>query len=71
MPCRPYKFYSVYDRDTDMPLVIHGTSKECAEQLGITEATFRSYVSHTKLGVRKNKYEVYVDDLDDGEDELL
>ncbi len=67
MPCRPYKFYSVYDRDTDMPLIIHGTVKECTERLGITEATFRSYVSQTRSGVRKNKYEVYVDDLEEEE----
>lgn len=67
MACRPYKFYSVYERGTEMPIVIHGTVKECTEVLGITEATFRSYLSHTRSGVRKNKYEIYVDDPEEGE----
>ena len=67
MPKRPYRFYSVYDRDTEMPILIHATAKECMERLGITEQTFRCYLSHTRSGVRKNKYEVYVDDPEEGE----
>ena len=30
------KHYSVYNRRTDMPLIIHGTAAQCAEFLGIT-----------------------------------
>lgn len=65
MACRPYKFYSVYDRDTDLPIIIHATIKECVEQLGITEETFRTYVSHTKHGTRNDKYQIYVDEPED------
>lgn len=67
MACRSYKFYSVYDAVTDMPIIIHATAKECAEKIGINEATFRSYLSHTRSGTRKNKYEIYVDDPENGE----
>lgn len=67
-PYTRYKFYSVYDRDTEMPIIIHADSKECAERLGITELTFRSYVSHTKHGKRKGKYEIYLDDPEDEDD---
>ena len=64
----PYKFYSVYDRDTDLPIIIHATIKECVAQLGVTEETFRSYVSHTKHGTRSDKYLIYVDDPEGDED---
>ena len=67
MACRPYKFYSVYERGTDMPIIIHATIKECVQQLGITEETFRTYVSHTRRGTRSDKYQIYVDDPEKGE----
>ena len=62
MPCRHYKFYSVYRSGTDEPLIIHATAKEIQERLGITDQTFRTYVSHTKHGTRKNKIDIYLDD---------
>lgn len=68
MAKRCYKFYSVYRRGTDEPVIIHATAKEICERLGFTDYTFRSYVSHTKLGTRKNKYEIYVDDQEDEDD---
>lgn len=58
----PYKYYSAYDRKTDMPVVVHGSTGECLRILGIARATFYSYVSHTKNGTRKCKYEIYVDE---------
>lgn len=45
MACRCYKFYSVYDRHTDMPVIVHATAKECQAVLGITDKTFRTYVT--------------------------
>lgn len=68
MPLLCYKFYSVYDRDTEMPLIIHATAKEIQERLNITDQTFRTYVSHTKHGTRKNRYEIYLDDPEDDDD---
>ena len=61
----PYKYYSVYGRKTDLPVIIHGTSLECMRVLGVSQATFYCYVSHTRNGTRKGKYEIYVDVEDD------
>ena len=58
----PYKHYSVYDRDTDMPILIHATSREVCERLDITCSSFYSYVSHTRSGARNNKYQIYLDE---------
>ena len=68
MACRCYKFYSVYKRGTDEPVIIHATAKEIQKRLGITDQTFRTYVSHTKLGTRKNKYDIYLDEPENDED---
>ena len=68
MAKRCYKFYSVYMHGTDEPIIIHGSAKACAEKLGITEASLRCYLSHTRSGARKGKYEVYVDDPEDEDD---
>ena len=62
MPCRCYKFYSVYKRGTDEPVMIHATAKEIRERLGITDQTFRTYASHTKNGTRSDPFEIYLDD---------
>lgn len=68
MACRHYKLYSVYDRDTDLPIIIHATSRECAEWLGIKEMTFRSYLAHRRHGTRNDKYVIYEDEPEDDED---
>lgn len=65
MARRRYKFYSVYKRGTDEPVIIHATAKECCERLGITDPTFRTYVSHTKHGTRSDPYKIYLDDLEE------
>lgn len=56
------KYYSVYRRKTDMPVIIHGNTLECMEAAGISQATFYTYFSHTKHGTRKCKYEIYADE---------
>ncbi len=59
------KYYSVYKRKTDMPVLIHATSRECLQALGISLATFYCYVTHTRKGTRKCKYEIVVDEEDE------
>ena len=60
--CHHYKYYSVYSRDTDMPILIHATAKECQEVLGISPSTFYCYVSHSRRSTRKNKYDIFLDE---------
>ena len=67
VPCHHYKYYSVYSRDTDMPILIHATAKECQAVLGVSPGTFYTYVSHSRHGTRNNKYEIF---LDDNEEDL-
>ena len=69
MACRCYKYYSVYKSGTDEPVIIHATAKEIQKRLGITDQTFRTYASHTRHGSRSNKYDIYLDDTEDEEDE--
>ena len=38
------KRYSVYNRRTDMPIIIHGTSLQCAKALDIDVRSFYSMV---------------------------
>lgn len=62
MPKKSYKHYSVYKRKTDQPVIIHATSRECLQVLGVSQATFYCYVTHTRNGTRKCKYEIFVDE---------
>lgn len=64
----PYRYYSVYKRRTDEPVVIHGTALECAKVMGVTMTTFYIYVTRTKKGIGKRKYDIYVDDREVEED---
>lgn len=43
--------YSVYDRKTDELVILDGTSKECAEAMGITIDSFYSYLCKSKKRV--------------------
>ena len=65
MPRRQYKYYSVYNRKTDFPVIIHGTTSECMRIMGVSQATFYCYVTHTRNGTRKCKYEIFVDREDE------
>ena len=62
---RKAKYYSVYDRHTDQPIIIHGTRLECMETTGLTMATFYSYVTHTRTGNHKRRYDIYPDEEDE------
>lgn len=70
MACRCYKFYSVYRSGTDEPLIIHATAKEIQKRLGITDTTFRTYVSHTKNGTRNNKFDIYLDEPEEDDTDV-
>lgn len=58
----PVKHYSVYKRKTDEPVVIYGTARECIKVMGVTMTTFYIYVTRTNKGIKKRKYDIYVDD---------
>lgn len=64
----PYRYYSVYKRRTDEPVVIHGTALECIKVMGVTMTTFYIYVTRTNKGFGKRKYDIYVDDPEEVED---
>jgi hypothetical protein len=65
----PVKHYSVYKRRTDEPVVIHGTALECIKVMGVTMTTFYIYVTRTNKGIKKRKYDIYVDDPEEVEDD--
>lgn len=49
-----YKFYTVYNNKTDMPVIVDGTAKECARAMGFkTVGNFYSAVGHARKGVTK------------------
>lgn len=68
MARRPVKHYSVYNRKTDEPVVIYGTARECIKVMGVTMTTFYIYVTRTNKGIKKRKYDIYVDDPEEDED---
>lgn len=59
------KYYSVYNRKSDLPVIIHGRTSECLQVMGVSRATFYCYVTHTRNGTRKCKYEIFVDEEDE------
>lgn len=65
----PYRHYSAYKRKTDEPVMIYGTARECIKVMGVTMTTFYIYVTRTRKGFGKRKYDIYVDDPEEDEDE--
>lgn len=61
------KHYSVYEAETDKPIVIHGTSDECAKMLGITRDSFYSKIVRQRNGRKPEKYEIFEDEEDEDE----
>ena len=45
--------YTVYDARTGLPVIICGTSTECANAIGVTPASFRCFM--TPSGLRREK----------------
>lgn len=60
------RMYSVYNRRTDLPVVIHGAAAECAAVMGIKKNSF--YRALMRQRSREGgpavaaKYEIVVDD---------
>lgn len=55
----PHYYYAIYLRKTD-ELVASGTSKECMEQMGISENTFYALICKSRSGAIK-KWDVYIE----------
>lgn len=57
-------YYTVYNRRTDLPVIIGGTARECAAAMKISIGSF--YTIYTKLKNRNNrstrKWEIFRDD---------
>ena len=60
------KHYSVYEPRTDKPIMIYGTSVECAKALGITLGSFYRGIVRQRKGKKSTKYEIFEDTEDDG-----
>lgn len=69
MPRVYYKYYSVYNRHTDEPVIIHGTTPECMAATGLTKRSFYIYVTRTRQNAKKGKYDIYVDDPEEDEED--
>ena len=66
---RKRKHYSVYDVNTELPLVIYGTANECAEAMGITLNSFWRHLMRIRGGkLKQRKWVVYEDETEDLED---
>ena len=57
------KYYSVYDSKTET-MIAFGTSKECAEKLGIKVESFYYAISRQNRGVGKRKYSIIGEKLE-------
>lgn len=57
--------YSVYNRRTDMPVMIHGTAAECAVCMGIDTKSFYNSLRRSLAGRSKTKYEIFIDEDQD------
>lgn len=61
--------YSVYNKKTDAPIVIYGTSKECANAMGIRLNSFYKHIVRMRKGkTNTTKWLVFEDEKeeDDG-----
>lgn len=62
-------YYTVYDRRTDLPLIIGGTARECAAAMKISLGSFHTIYTKLKNGNKKatRKWEIFRDDPGDME----
>ena len=53
-PQAPYKLYTVYNNNTDMPIIVDGTAAECAAAMGLkTVGNFFNTVVRARNGYLK------------------
>lgn len=59
----PYRRkYSVYHKDTDQPLIVYASAKECAAAMGIKTNSFYRYICRMRGGkIKLRKWQVYLD----------
>lgn len=67
---KKFMSYSVWDNRTDEIIIIDGTSKECAEAMGMKLESFYSAVVRAKNGSIK-RYAIETRRLEKGEREWL
>ncbi len=66
MPRIPYKRFSVYRREDEMPVILYATAEECAEAMGCSRDTFFTYLSRFKKGMMyPKKYLIYEDEVEE------
>ena len=63
-------FYSVYERGTDRPIFIHGTSRQCADALGIELDSFYKQVVRTRKDQAPRRYEIIIENSTEEDSEL-
>lgn len=60
--------YSVYHKDSELPLILYGTSTECAEAMGVSRNTFYRYLVRMRQGkIKLRKWLVFEDEVEDEE----
>jgi hypothetical protein len=53
-PAKPYKLYTVYNNNTDLPVIVDGTAAECAAAMGLkTVGNFFNTVARVRSGYLK------------------
>ena len=57
--------YSVYDRRTDMPIIINGTAEQCAARMGLKLNSFYRALMRQRGASSAVKYEVVIDEDQD------
>lgn len=66
MGSKPRNYYSVYNRRTDQPVIIHGMARECMAATGLKSRSFYNYVTRTRHNCQRGrKYDIFVDEEDD------
>lgn len=53
---RSFCVYTVYDNRTDLPIIIDGTARECAEAMHIDLQSFYACISRIRRGLIKRWY---------------
>lgn len=63
--------FSVYNRRTDLPVIIGGTARECAAAMKIELGSFYTIYTKLKNGHKKasRKWEIFRDDPEEMEEE--
>ena len=62
--------YTVYNKHTDMPVMIYATPIECAEAMGITRNSFYRYICRLRSGEHNFRdWVIYQEEIEEDDDE--